>query len=182
MPNDLDYRQKISTYQLSDLIDLWQAIERRDTPDWEPGKAFEYLILRAFELEEAEVRWPYSVRIGEDEIEQIDGAIYADGLACLVETKDQNKKVNFEPIAKLRSQLLRRPAATIGLIFSYSGFTASALTLAPFTAPQTILLWSGEEVAFALENNFLRRGLIAKYRMAIERCLPQYNIRVGVIE
>ena len=43
--------------------------------------------------------------MGEDEVEQIDGIVYAEGLACLVESKDQIKAVNFEPIAKLRNQL-----------------------------------------------------------------------------
>ncbi len=63
------YQQKISQYNLDDLQDLWREIEARETPEWASGKAFEYLVLRAFELEGAEVRWPYSVRIDGDEIE-----------------------------------------------------------------------------------------------------------------
>jgi hypothetical protein len=39
------------------------SIEAGNTSGWAPGKAFEYLVLRAFQLEGAEVRWPYSVRI-----------------------------------------------------------------------------------------------------------------------
>jgi hypothetical protein len=60
------------------------------------------------------------VKINEGEVEQIDGVVYSDELACLVECKDEAGKVNFEPIAKLRNQLLRRPGAAIGMVFSRS--------------------------------------------------------------
>lgn len=64
MPTEAEYREKIQALDLSDLQDLWKRIEARDTkPDWEPGKAFEYLILRAFELEGAAVTYPFSVTL-----------------------------------------------------------------------------------------------------------------------
>ena len=87
---------------------------------WEPGKAFEYLILRAFELEGAVVTWPYVIRLSPSETggdtEQIDGAVYVDGLACIVEAKDTANTTRIEPIAKMRNQLLRRPSSSVGLI------------------------------------------------------------------
>jgi hypothetical protein len=64
----------------------------------------------------------------------------------LIECKDTFKEVNIEAIAKLRNQLLRRPAATIVSVFSRSGFTEAKVTLTGFVAPQTILLWRGVAV------------------------------------
>lgn len=173
-----NYEKKISQCDWDDLLNLWRSIEARDTPGWAPGRAFEYLVLRAFQLEGAEVRWPYSVRIDGGEIEQIDGVVYSDGLACLIECKDEAKEVNVDPIAKLRNQLLRRPGATIGIIFSRSGFTKPAVTLANFVAPQTILLWPGDEVDYALRRRCMREGLVAKYRYCIEHGFPDYDIKM----
>lgn len=176
MPNELDYQQQILQYQQNDLLTLWQAIKLGHTPDWPPGKAFEYLIIRAFELEDANVCYPFSVIMGGEEIEQIDGAIYTGGLACLVECKDQQRPLNIEPIAKLRNQLLRRPTTAIGSVFSHSGFTKPAIMSAQFLASQTILLWRGEEIDYALRRRYMRQGLIAKYRHCVEHGLPNYNI------
>jgi hypothetical protein len=178
MTSSTEYEKRISQYGWDELIDLWEAITTGDTSEWAPGKAFEYLVLRAFQLDQAEVRWPYGVRMGEDEIEQIDGVVYWNGLACLVECKDQAERVNIEPIAKLRNQLLRRPGTAIGIVFSRGGFTDPAATLARFTAPQTILLWDGEEILYALEKRYMCRGLVAKYRICIEYGLPDYNITI----
>jgi hypothetical protein len=172
-------QQKIAKYNIKKLQDFWRKIQVRDTPGWEAGKAFEYLVLRAFELEGAEVRWPYSVRIDGNILEQIDGVIYTDGLACLIECKDQNIKTNIEPIAKLRNQLLRRPGSAIGVVFSSKGFTEPAVTLARFSSPQTILLWESEEIGFALKNSHMRKGLIIKYRACIEHGFPNYNIQIA---
>ncbi|MDM8551931.1 restriction endonuclease [Desulfobacterales bacterium HSG2] len=83
-------------------------------------------------------------------LEQIDGVVYTEGLAFLVECKDQAENVNIEPVAKLRNQLSRRPPATMGMVFSRSGFTESAVMLEQKTSPQRILLWEGYEIAYAL--------------------------------
>ena len=182
MPNEANYQDRISEYDLDDLLELWQSIEARDTPNWPPGQAFEYLVLRAFELGGAEVRWPYRVDLEGEQIEQIDGVVYTDGLACLVESKDYTTSINVEPLAKMRNQLLRRPVSTIGSIFSYQGFTEPAVTLARFMAPQTILLWNGTEIEFALHNNYMCLGLVAKYRISVEQGLPNYNIGIEGIE
>lgn len=179
MPRDAEYAELISRYDRNRLCDLWEAISVGDTPDWEPGKALEYLVIRAFELEGAEVQWPYRVALGAEDrgpVEQIDGVVYVEGLACLVESKDQEERVNIEPIAKLRNQLLRRPGAAIGTVISRSGFTDPAMTLARYVNPQTILLWDGEELAYALSKQRMRASLVAKYRYCVERGLPFYNI------
>jgi len=176
MTVDISYEKKISRYKRSGLLSLWNSIVAGDTPEWEPGKAFEYLVLRAIELEGAEVRWPYRVIFDGEEIEQIDGVVYSNGLACLVECKDTVKKVDVAPIAKMRNQLLRRPATTLGIVFSRAGFTRSAIVLAGFIAPQTILLWDGEEIASALKSKGMRHMLAAKYRYSIEHGFPLHSI------
>ncbi len=53
------YEAMIQSLQWKDLRSLWEKIEERNTPGWDSGKAFEYLILRAFQLDEAEVRYSY---------------------------------------------------------------------------------------------------------------------------
>jgi hypothetical protein len=78
-------------------------------------------------------------------------------------------------------QLARRPASTIGLVFSSEGFTPAARQLAQFLAPQTILLWEGAEVEFALRNSLMAKGLRAKFDHAVEMGLPDYNLREQVL-
>lgn len=178
MTTGAEYEARIQTYDWKQLADLWSQIESGNTTGWAPGKALEYLIIRTFQLEGSDVTWPYSVRIDGEELEQIDGVIYTNGLACLVECKDTGERANIEPIAKLRNQLQRRPVTVIGSIFSRSGFTESATNLARFISPQTILLWGGDEINYAIQNQCIRMALVKKYRFCVERGLPDYNITV----
>ena len=184
-----DYQAKIESLGYKDLLKLWQNIRDGTVADWPSGKAFEYLILRAFQLEEADVTYPYIVQLRDiasqsglpddnQTIEQIDGAIYCDGLNCLIEAKDQTKPVNVEPIAKMRNQLLRRHASTIGIVFSRSGFTAPASVLAQYLSPQMVLLWDGSEITYALEQKHMRQSLVKKYRVCIEKGTPDYDSRL----
>lgn len=173
------YEAMIQSLQWKDLRSLWGSIENRNTPGWDSGKAFEYLVLRAFQLDGAEVKYSYSVRLFGEEVEQVDGVVYCSGLSCLVESKDFADKVNVDiaPIAKLRNQLLRRPASTLGLVFSRTGFTDPARHLSYFSLPQTILLWSGEELKYALERESICELLLLKYRVCVEDGLPDYDVR-----
>ncbi len=156
---------------------MWADIQAgRKTPGWEPGKAFEYLVLRAFEFDGADVRWPYTVSLFGEQVEQIDGALHRNGLNCLVESKDLGENVPLGPIAKLRYQLLRRPAGTIGLVFSSKRFTEPADLLAHFALPQAILLWSGDELDHALKKQSIARFLGRKFRACVEEGIPDYLV------
>jgi hypothetical protein len=177
MATSLDYESRIAGLSWGGLLDLWERIGSQDTPGWEPGKAFEYLILRAFQLDGADVRWPYRVRILDEVVEQVDGVIYCNGLKCLVESKSSRKDVDFGPIAKLRAQLQRRPAETLGILFSQGGFTGPARVLAQFVAPQSVLLWSGDEIQYGLRQKPVCEGLMQKYRIRVEEGIPDYDIR-----
>lgn len=161
----------------SGLVALWREINSGEgTPSWPAGKALEYLLLRAFEIDGAKVTWPYEVSLnGIDE--QIDGAIHTGELHCLVECKDTADAANVEPLAKLRNQLLRRHSGVVGLVVSRAGFTPPATTLAHYVGPQAILLWSGDELEFALRKKRIVRYLHLKYRQHVEHGMPNYDIR-----
>jgi|GEM_PF-1139484 hypothetical protein len=186
----------------ADLYAFWQRLRVGGLePEWEEGKAFEYLILRAFELEGARVEWPFSVRHEGLELEQIDGAVFLDGLYCLVEAKDRNEPANFEPIAKLRAQLQRRPSFVIGMVFSRRGFTPPAKSLTRMATPQNVLLWEGAELEHLLERNLqawrrrrrmasgkarralavpdtLRQGLRRKVSYLVQEAIPDFSLLV----
>lgn len=180
MPTTDEYKAKIQRKQRPGLVRLWNTIIAGNTPGWESGKAFEFLILRAFELEGALIRWPYSVSIFGENVEQIDGVIHFDdiNISILTEFKDYSKNLNFEPIAKLRSQLLRRPSNAIGSVFSTMGFTDPALILSQFSAPQTILLWEKDHIDYCLRNGCFKNGLLKKYRHAIEEGFPNFDVTI----
>jgi len=74
---------------------------------------------------------------------------------------------------------LRRPAGTIGLMISSTGFTEPARLLAHFALPQAILMWSGEEIAYALQQTNVCELLALKYRACVEDGLPDYDVRAG---
>jgi len=96
----------------------------------------------------------------------------------LVESKDEEAKIAIAPIAKLRNQLLRRPAATIGFVFSSGAFTVPAIHLAHFALPQAILLWSGNEVEKALEQATICDYAELKFRACVDLGMPDFNIAV----
>lgn len=181
MATDEENRLRIrAIHRREDLVALYKRICEGETTPWDSGKAFEYLVLRAFELEHAEVTWPYQVSLFGSPAEQIDGAVYAvhhGSLWCLIESKDTGEKVNIEPIAKIRNQLLRRPSPAVGLVFSRNGFTEAARTLAQFVAPQSILLWEGPELDHALRRGIMIKGLFEKYRRLIEHGDASFDIR-----
>ena len=172
-----DYRQAIQSLNWVGLRQLWETIQQRLLPPgWAAGKAFEYAVLRAFELDGATVRYPFTVTLDGQTVEQVDGAVHVGALSCLIESKDYSRAINFEPVAKMRSQLLRRPAATIGSLFTTSSFTAPALTLAKFLAPQTILLWEAAHFDYALRHERISTLLVRRYQWCIETGEPDFDV------
>jgi hypothetical protein len=180
MPTTEEYKNRIQRKRRPGLIKLWNGINAKDTAGWDDGKAFEFLILRAFELEGALVRWPYSVSIFGEHVEQIDGVIHFNdmNISVLAEFKDHSKNLNIEPIAKLRNQLLRRPSNAVGSVFSTTGFTDPALILSQFSAPQTILLWEQNHIDYCLREGKFKEGLLKKYRHAIEEGFANFDVTI----
>ena len=148
-----------------------------DTPGWPTGKALEHLVLRAFELTGADVIWPYRVRLNGEVIEEIDGMVRVDHIACLIEVKHTVERVNIEPLTKLRNQLMRRPAGVIGSVFSFGGFTDPATVLAQFVAPQAILLWDGPEIEAVLERADFANALKREYSYMLQTGQADFDMR-----
>lgn len=185
----IDFKTKIADYDtIAKLRNFWKRVESGRSPAfWPAGLAYEYLILQAFVLCGADVTWPYEVplydRPKEPALEQIDGLVWLDGVCYLVEAKDLGHNVNFDPIAKLRSRLLRRPSPMVGVVFSSKGFTEAAKVMARFLSPQTILLWEGAELTKALESsNGICDALRKKYRVAMKYAMPDFNIVTGQVD
>jgi hypothetical protein len=177
-PAELEAR--IRGFGWPDLQALWAGIKAGETPGWDGGEALEYLVIRAFELdpdEPATVRYPYEVSLFGEKVEEIDGAVHLHGLSCLVESKDWGKNVAIGPIVKIRSQLLRRPSATLGLMFTRHTFTRPAIYLAHFTMPQAVLLWSGFDLQVAMDNRRICKFLRLKHRICCENGIPDYDLR-----
>ncbi len=172
-----EYVSKIKSLDWSGLRNLWDGICQGSTPGWAPGKAMEHLMLRAFELDGADVAWPFEVKVGKETVEQIDGVVYAGDLICVLECKDSEEPVNVGPIAKLRNQLLRRLSGVLGLLASRGGFTSPARTLAQFLAPQAILLWEGGEIGVVLEKKSFKEALRKKYRYYVEYGMLDYTVQ-----
>lgn len=161
------------------LLKLWQSHldGTMGASIWESGKLFEYVVLQAFQIEGAIVRWPYSVKIDKEVVEQIDGAISYSNRHILIECKDWAKSINIEPFAKMRNQLMQRPAGVIGCIFSRSGYTDPAIGLSRFCSPQTILLWENDELEVCIKHSMMIEGLEIKLRKAAEEFRYLYNVK-----
>jgi hypothetical protein len=173
-----DYVAKIQKLDKVGLVSMLAQIRAGANPSgWARGKAFEHLILRAFEIEGAEVVWPFEVRHGHLPLEQIDGVVYSHGIGCLIEAKDYKDRIAIEPVAKLRSQLMRRPPGAIGIIFGRSDFTEPMKELTRMMNPLQVLLWEIEELDYALNHTGMRAALQLKYRRALEYGMPDYNVK-----
>lgn len=185
------YESKIRECLSSDrLLEIWEQITKKEvSPEWGKGKLFEYLILRAFELEIEKqdkdktinyVTYPYDVEYpanleSHQSLEQIDGAISIDGLNCLIECKNYtDESINVEPLAKLRNQLMRRHGNVFGMFFSTTAYTTPAQIQVMFMAPQIIILWRPEDIEYCIKNECMIECMHQKYKRAIEACDYDY--------
>jgi hypothetical protein len=166
-----EYQKKAENLQdRQSLINLWEQIQRKKTPGWESGYAFEYLVIRAFQFEDLQVTWPYPVTLPQKigTVEQIDGVVYFEGKAFLIESKHRVKTLGVEAVAKLRLRLERRPPGTMGIIFSVSDFTPATEVFAQFASPLNVILWGASDFEYAIRNGGMCRGLQHKLKYAIE--------------
>jgi hypothetical protein len=180
---DADLVAKASGLDRAAIVSLWEAVKSpAPLKEWNgPGKALEYCLVRAFQLElnETDCGWPFSVtspnhRLGI--LEQIDGVVYAAFGTFLIEAKADKEPVDVEPLAKLRFRLEARPPGTMGMLASVSGFTEPARLYAQFAVPLNVLLWTGDDLDAALRTGSVLKGLQRKLRMAIERRIPDYRL------
>ncbi len=161
----------------SDLLGLWDKIKARTAiPDWQPGKAFEYLVVRAFQIEGTPVRWPFHVTYSQKfgTMEQVDGIVYLGERAFLIESKDLSEPAAIEALAKLRFRLEGRPPTTMGLLFSVQDFSTPTEVFAQFASPLNVLLWNSSDLDLALASASMTEGLRQKFEYATEYGLPLY--------
>ncbi len=176
------YVDRIREYKdLASLSDLWEYIKvGENLIDWPSGFAFEYMMLRAFELDSrTQIDYSYPVDLLHvDVVEQIDGFIRVpqSGLNVMVESKDYNGNISIASIYKLRSQFARRPSNLIGCFFTKQDYTPSAKLLSHFLFPQTILLWSGRDIDYCFENDYFVQGLEEKFSHALKKGIPDLDL------
>lgn len=180
-----EYAERIRSKSSKDILDMFQRLVKgEEIVGWPQGIAFEYLIIRCFEIAGAHVEYPFRVEIDGNMVEQIDGSVRTDQIYMLVESKDWQSKIDIQPIAKLRHQLGRRPACVMASVFSVMGFTQPAQTLTRYTPPLNVLLWEGIEIEKMLEDAVETpsrplNALHAKFKYAVEKAMPDYNIVGG---
>ena len=181
MGNPTENTAKIRSYEtLGKLRLLWNRLKGKEIiAEWDAGIAFEYLILRAFEIQGAKVAYSYAVELlGKKNVEQIDGliSIESKNLHVLAESKEWDASIPFGPMAKMRNQLMRRPSGLIGSVFTTSTFTKEATILAHFFAPHTILLWTADDIEYCFENEYFVGSLLAKYHYALQEGKPNFDL------
>jgi hypothetical protein len=173
-------RKRAQRWSREDLVALWEKICAREEIDgWADGRALEYIVMRAFELEGARIRWPYGVTYPQKfgTMEQIDGLVYWAGHAFLMECKDFSEPAAIEAIAKLRFRLEGRPPGTMAVLLSARDFTLPTEVFAQFASPLNVLLWGRADLDIALRNKgLMTKALEMKLWYAIEEGLPLYPL------
>src|SRR4051795_8524155 len=142
-----DLEKEAGAWTRDDLLNIWERIKAGDlVPGWRSGKAFEYLVIRAFQVEEHPARWPFQVSYPQKfgTMEQIDGVVYLGDRAFLIESKDLSEPAAIEAVAKLRFRLEGRPPGTMGVLFSVRNFTLPTEVFTQFASPLNVLLWSSD--------------------------------------
>ena len=179
--------KKAESLGLIDVFQLWQDIKDGTVHDWNSGRALEYLIVRAFQLDvEAETellgtRWPFGVtypqKIGN--VEQIDGIAYLKFCNFIIESKDYNQPLDVEPLAKLRQRLEKRPPGTMGILFGKKGFTDPARIIAQFANPLNVLLMQSSDLNYAIKEDKIQLIYVVRemFRHAVELGLPDLGVQ-----
>ena len=172
--------KKVRCFDWIALEQFWNDIKAKNTPKWNPGKALEYMLVRAFELEGAEVVYPCN-NSALSAKEQFDGFVFAQqlGTGFLIECKDWEEKVAFDELAKLHGRLSYRMSSAFGLFLSRKGFTASATEMMYLMAPHNILLWSFEEIDECFKNHKFIEALEYKYKYAMITANPNIAVIDG---
>lgn len=172
-------RQVAETWTAADLLRFWERIKNgKRIPGWQKGGAFEYLIIRAFQLEGTRVCWPFQVTYPQKfgTMEQIDGIVYLGERAFLLESKDLSEPAAIEAVAKLRFRLEGRPPSMMGVLFSVQDFTLPTEVFTQFVSPLNVLLWGRADLDVAIKSSTMTDGLKRKLEHANEHGLPLFAL------
>jgi hypothetical protein len=174
-----DFEMEARAWERADLLRIWEAIKAgQPIAGWPPGKAFEYLVVRAFDIEGARVLWPFEVVYPQKfgTMEQVDGVVYLGERAFLLESKNLSEPMAVEAVARLRMRLESRPPGTMGVLFSVQKFTLPTEVFAQFAKPLNVLLWEGRTLDVPLANASMVDTLRAKLNYAVEHGLPIHRL------
>jgi hypothetical protein len=165
----------------NELASIWRELVNQLEPDYEPrfrgtvvsaseaGYVFQTLIVQGFLLSNADIEPPYSVPMDHNERvqHQIDGAVFFGWQGFLIEAKFVRDRVDFGPLARLQILAELRPLGTMGAFFSAWGYTEAALELAHILRPMRVLLFTPEDIEFAITSQDFARALRVKWESAV---------------
>lgn len=174
-----DMEREAKAWSREDLLRIWESVKAGErVSGWPPGKAFEYVVVRAFDLEGAKVIWPFEVTYPQKfgTMEQVDGVVYLGERAFLLESKDLSEPAAATELARLRMRLESRAPGTMGVLFSTQNFTLPVEVFAQFAAPLNVLLWGRNDLNVALMDGSMVTGLRAKLARATESGLPSLSL------
>jgi hypothetical protein len=177
-----ELEREARSWSRGDLVRIWERIKAgQPIVGWPAGKAFEYLVVRAFDLEGARVIWPFQVTYPQKfgTMEQVDGVAYLGDRAFLLESKSLSEPAAMEEVARLRMRLESRPPGTMGVLFSAQDFTLPTEVFTQFATPLNVLLWGSGDLDVALGTGSMVRGLGAKLAHATESGLSLLLLRPG---
>lgn len=140
----------------------------------EAGWVFQQWILEAFRLDGANVDPSYRVPISSSQrtMEQIDGLVYFQWQAFLIESKNWGNDVDFTPIALLHERIQRRPPGTMGLVFSSKEFTLAALEATALIRPVRVLLFGRRDLEHVVRERKMVGALHVKWYRAVKYGRP----------
>lgn len=174
-----DMETEAKGWSRDDLLRVWEDIKaRRPIDGWPRGKAFEYFVVRAFDIEGLRVKWPYEVTYRQKLgiVEQNDGFIYLGERPFLIESKDVSDPLEVESVAKLRFRLEARPPGTMSVLFNSTKFSLATEVFAQFAVPLNVVLWRGQDFDSVLPTASMAAGLQAKLDAATERGIPLFPL------
>ncbi len=179
-PTELAMINRVRRYDWAKLEGLWKRIKAGTATGWSPGKALEYMFVRAFELSGAEVVYPYNNEVRRIK-EQFDGFVFVKelGAGFIIECKDWREPVSFDEVAKLYGRLSYRISSTFGIYLSRNDFTASALESLYVLHPHNILLWSFAEIDECFIHHKFLDALKYKYKYAMATADPMIAVMDG---
>ena len=180
-PSEKKKMDIVLKYDWKKLERFWHQIKNGNTPKWSKGKALEYMLVRAFDLDGAEVVYPYNNNVLNAK-EQFDGFVFIKelGVGFLIECKDWSTNVAFDELAKLHGRLSYRLSSTYGLFLSKRGFTASAVEMMYMMHPHNILLWSFDEIDECFKGHKFVKALKYKYQYAMTTADPMIAVFDGI--
>jgi len=155
------------------LLAMFDEAARLDNDQQRRGFLLQDLLNRIFNLYEIPVHRSFQRNEG---AEQIDGAFRLEGWHYLVECRWRNKMTNIRDLDGLLGQVGRSGKQTMGLFFSFNGWSENVPKLLKQNPEKSIILMDGYDLRTALANSVDIRDFIlakvAKLNLDSEPFLP----------